>query len=193
MEKTDVNSILLVRHAEPHVEPHRKASTWKLTDAGRAAAREIAASLAAERPDLVVTSREQKARETGEIIADALGLTVCEHEGLGEQGGDGVEFIADQELFRMAVRQHFAEPSRILLGRESASGAATRFAHVVAGLEDRIPSPRCPVLVSHGRVTAAFMASVTGADAWVIWNDLRMPDAIAVDLESGTIRRLVTG
>lgn len=187
------SSILLVRHAEPHVDPCRKASAWELTAAGRVAARGIAATLVDDRPDIVMTSREHKARETGQIIADVLGLTVCEHEGLGEQGGDGVEFIADRKLFRATVRQHFAEPSRILLGEESSIGAAMRFAQVVADLGDRLPAPRCPVLVSHGRVMAAFMASVTGADAWALWNDFRIPDAIAVDPESGTIRRLVAG
>lgn len=187
-----VRSILLVRHAEPRVDPHRKASTWQLTDAGCTAAREIVSCLVSHRPDFIVTSPERKARETGRIIAGALHLTVSEHEGLGEQGGDGVEFIADRDLFRETVRRHFIEPTRTVLGQESSSEASARFACVVWDLGDRASAPRYPVLVSHGRVMASFMASVTGADAWTIWNGLMMPDAIAVDLESGTIRRLVT-
>ena len=188
-----MRSILLVRHAEPQVETHRKASTWQLTDAGCTAAREISTRLAGYRPDVIVTSPERKARDTGQIIAGGLGLTVSEHEGLGEQGGDSVEFIADRELFRETVRRHFAEPTRTVLGHESSYEATARFARVVSDLSDRASASRCPMLVSHGRVMAAFMASVTGTDAWTIWNGLMMPDAIAVDLESGTIRRLVTG
>ena len=188
-----MRSILVVRHAEPQVDPHRKASTWQLTAAGCTAAREISSRLAGYRPDVIVTSPERKARETGRIIAGALGLAVSEHEGLGEQGGDGVEFIADRELFRETVRRHFVESTRTLLGHESSYEATARFARVVSDLGELAPAAQCPVLVSHGRVMAAFMASVTGADAWAIWNGLMMPDAIAVDLESGTIRRLVTG
>lgn len=187
-----MKSILLVRHAQPLVDPSQKASAWELTPAGHDAARVCADRLAGERPDLVVTSRERKARETGEIIAGVLGLDVLEDERLGEQGGDQVEFIEDQEQFRMAVHRHFADPRSIVLGRESALASATRFAGVVEDLHIRMPPPRCPVLVSHGRVMAAFMAMIAGADAWTLWEDLRMPDTIAFDLESGAIRRLVT-
>jgi len=187
-----VGSILLVRHAQPHVDPGHKASAWELTLAGRDASKVCAAQLAGERPDLVVTSRERKARETAEIIAGVLALDVLEDERLGEQGGDEVMFIDDLERFRVTVRQHFENPSKVVLGRESSLAAATRFAEVVEDLRIRMPPPRCPVLVSHGRVMAAFLASVTGAAAWTIWEDLRMPDTIAVDLESGTIRRLDT-
>ncbi len=186
-----MRSILLVRHAQPLVDPAQKASAWKLMSAGRDAARACAAQLAGERPDLVVTSRERKARETGKIIAGVLGLDVLEDERLGEQGRDEVAFMDDREHFRMAVRQHFEVPSKVVLGQESSLAAAARFARVVADLRIRMPPPRCPVLVSHGRVMAAFLASITGADAWTLWEDLRMPDTIAVDLESGTIRRLV--
>jgi len=167
-KETGVRLILLVRHAQPDVDPYRKASTWELTQAGRDAATACAARLADERPDLVVTSRERKARETGEIIASALGLDVLEDERLGEQGGDQVEFIDDRERFRMAVHRHFADPSSIVLGRESALAAATRFARAVAERSSQVPPPRRPVLVSHGRVMAAFMATVTGADAWTL-------------------------
>ncbi|MDQ3539778.1 MAG: phosphoglycerate mutase family protein [Chloroflexota bacterium] len=188
-----MRSILLVRHAEPLVVPHQKASTWRLTDAGRATAWELAASLVDDHLGIVVTSQERKARETGEVIACALGLTVREHEGLGEQGGDSVEFISNRDVFRETVRQHFGESSRIPLGQESAIKAGARFASVVADLSDQVSPPRCPILVSHGRVMASFLALATGADAWTIWNDFMMPDAIAVDLDSGTIHRLVTG
>lgn len=104
-----------------------------------------------------------------------------------------MEFIADRELFRETVRRHFAEPSRAVLGYESSNEATARFARVVSDLGDQTSAPRYPALVSHGRVMASFLASVTGADAWTIWNGLMMLDAIAVDLESGTVRRIVSG
>lgn len=186
-----MRSILLVRHAQPLVNPGQQARVWELTPASRDAARACAAQLAGERPDLVVTSRERKARETGEIIAGVLGLDVLEDERLGEQGRDEVAFMDDRERFRIAVHQHFEESSSVVLGQESSLASAARFTRVVADLRIRMPPPRCPVLVSHGRVMAAFLASITGADAWTLWEDLRMPDTIAVDLGSGTIRRLV--
>ncbi len=186
-----MKSILLVRHAEPRVVPARKARTWELTCAGRSAARDIATRLIDHRPDIVVTSREVKARETGAIITAALCLPMREHEGLGEQGGDNVAFFRDRDVFREVVQHHFSEPSRILLGQESAREAAARFAGVVAELAGRSPGPRCPVLVSHGRVMASYLALATGADAWTVWNTLAFPDASALDLESRSMRRLL--
>lgn len=187
MEATGAMTLLLVRHAEPHIVPERPAGTWHLNNAGRAGARGLVPCLAPERPDIVVTSREPKAQETGAIIADALGLPLREHDGLGEQGGDTVPWIESAEDFRAAVRAHFDEPSGVVLGAESADDAAARFARAVADLP---PDVRCPILVSHGRIMVSYLASVLGVDAWPIWADLRLPDALAVDLDAGTMRRL---
>lgn len=181
-----MTELLLVRHAEPDLDPSRKASTWPLNDSGRAAARDLADRLAGEGPDLVVTSREPKAQQTGKIIAATIGLPVREHAGLGEQGGDSVPWMEDWETFRMAVRRHFEEPSRAVLGQESADDAADRFSGVVA---ETLEDARYPVLVSHGRIMASYLAAVTGVDARMIWNSFTLPDAIAVDLERRTIRR----
>lgn len=185
-----MTKFLLVRHAAPDIDPGRKASTWPLNGSGRAAARELADRLAGERPDLIVTSRETKAQRTGAIIAAVLGVPMRERAGLGEQGGDSVPWMDDWETFRMEVRRHFEEPSRAVLGQESADDAATRFSGVVAEvLEDA----RFPVLVSHGRIMASYLAAVTGVDAWTIWNSFMLPDAIAVDPERRTIRRSIGG
>lgn len=188
-EEIEVRSVVLVRHAEPLVDPHRNASGWILTDAGRDAARAIAPGLVDEHPDVVVASTEHKARETGEIIADALELPMRTHEGLGEQGRDGVPYVADREVFLELVHQHFENPARVILGQETSHEAAARFGRVVAELGRDRPEACCPILVSHGRVMASYLASVTSVDAWELW----MPDAIAVDLECGTVRRLIAG
>jgi broad specificity phosphatase PhoE len=183
-----MTDLLLVRHAEPHVIPERPASTWRLNDVGRDGARALAIALAGECPDIVVTSLEPKARETGAIIAEALDLPLRGHAGLSEQGGDTVPWIEDWDELRTLVRRHFEEPSRPVLGDEPASEAAVRF---VAAVTDLLPFGRRPVLVSHGRIMASYLASVTGADAWTLWDGFRLPDAIAVDPDAGTMRHLV--
>jgi phosphohistidine phosphatase SixA len=64
--------LFLVRHAE--AAPGDPDELRPLTPAGRDAAREIAARLATERPDAVVSSPLLRARETAAAIAEAAGL-----------------------------------------------------------------------------------------------------------------------
>ena len=64
--------IFLVRHAE--AAPGDPDELRPLTEAGRAAARELGEKLAAHNPDAVVSSPLLRARETAELIARAAGL-----------------------------------------------------------------------------------------------------------------------
>ena len=64
--------IFLVRHAEAAAGDPDELRP--LTEAGRAAARELGEKLAAHNPDAVVCSPLLRARETAELIARAAGL-----------------------------------------------------------------------------------------------------------------------
>ena len=64
--------LLLVRHAE--AAPGEPDELRPLTAAGRDAARELGARLAAEQPEAVVSSPLLRARETADAIAGAAGL-----------------------------------------------------------------------------------------------------------------------
>jgi len=64
--------LFLVRHAE--AAPGEPDELRPLTPAGRRAARELGARLAAERPEAVVSSPLLRARETAAAIAEAAGL-----------------------------------------------------------------------------------------------------------------------
>jgi phosphohistidine phosphatase len=64
--------LVLVRHAEAAPGEHDELRT--LTAAGRSQARALAAELAAERPDAVLTSPLLRAVETADAIASVAGL-----------------------------------------------------------------------------------------------------------------------
>ena len=64
--------LILVRHAE--AEPGNPDAARRLTPAGEAAARELGARLAAERPDAVVSSPLVRALATASAIAEAAGV-----------------------------------------------------------------------------------------------------------------------
>ena len=66
--------VILVRHAE--AAPGEPDAQRPLTAAGREAARELAARLAAERPSFVLSSPLLRARETATPIAEAAGVAL---------------------------------------------------------------------------------------------------------------------
>jgi len=54
----------------------------------------------------------------------------------------------------------------------------------------RFPEARLPLIVSHGRVMAAFLGDLTGQDPCDIWKELTFPDLIRVDLTARRFERL---
>jgi phosphohistidine phosphatase len=85
--------LYLVRHAE--AAPGEPDELRALTDAGRAAARELGERLSEDgvRPDAVLTSPLLRARETGEAIARATGAETVADERL-EPGATAASVLA---------------------------------------------------------------------------------------------------
>ena len=78
------NTLILIRHSQSQPEPDRPASQWPLTETGRRRSIALAERLAAYTPDLIVTSRERKASETGALVAARLALPIVMADGLHE-------------------------------------------------------------------------------------------------------------
>lgn len=185
--------VMLVRHAEPIVRPDQPASSWRLGPKGGAQAVDLAMRLFLHGPDLVVTSTEQKARDTGAIIAAELHLDCRNIDGFHEQGADTVPCIDDPAEFRETVRQHFEHLDHLVLGSESSHDAAIRSRESLNLVGERFPVARLPLIVSHGRVMASFLGDLTGHDPWKIWTGLTMPDLVRVDLGAGRFEHLGGG
>ena len=179
---------ILVRHAQPEIDPERSAADWALSESGRLAARELAFAIVSLAPGVVVTSPERKAVETGAEIAAVLDLGLTIDDDLREQGLTSLPFLSNTE-FREAVERHFRESERVVLGNESSAAAGQRLERALSQLERSAAGVHgMPVIVTHGRVLASFLARLTGDDAITIWRSLRMPDAFVADLARGASR-----
>jgi broad specificity phosphatase PhoE len=149
---------IFVRHAEVQLRPDAPASTWELTDEGRAAAEELALRL--PRVPLVLSSPEAKAVGTAGPIARA----------------NGVELVVDERLREVeragnlpSYEEHVAAVARYLDGEpvdgwEPREQAEARFREAVAGVDDA-------VVVTHGTVLALFL----GLDH-AQWRAMRLPE-----------------
>jgi len=177
--------LMLVRHAEPQIEIDQPASEWTLTPRGVASTQRLAGVLKESAPTFVVASPERKALETARILAGELDIPIERDERLSEQGAEAGQFLTDYAEFRALVRHHFDHPDEVVMRQESSRAAGARFA---AAVRERVEVDGLPVIVSHGRIMASWLASVCGADAWQIWSELRLPDLLEVDLDAGTYR-----
>lgn len=178
--------IVLVRHAEPEIEVDVPAEAWPLTVRGIESTRRLVPALRELGPTRIVASPERKAIETAEVLAGELALPVAQDTRFAEQGAEAGQFLTDYSAFRDLVRQHFAQPDEVVMRGESARAAGARFA---AGVEACVGTG-LPVVVSHGRIIASWLAAVTGEPAWALWTGLRMPDLIEVDLSAPSFRSI---
>lgn len=186
-EKPLALRILLVRHARPLVDAGRPSHEWDLEDGASEDIVSLSPYLRRFNVDGIITSPERKAVSTAGIIASVLRLPVVVEPALREQGNEGVPWVGGEHLFREAVAHHFARPCEVVLGNESSDDAVKRFG---AGVERARAWHRFPLLVGHGRVMSGFIARIAGMQPMEVWTDLRMPDALIVDIENKTWRRI---
>ncbi len=182
--------VMLVRHAEPHIDVSLPAAEWSLTPRGVARARLLATVLIDANPSLIVASPERKALETARILAGELNVPIEQDERFSEQGAEAGQFLTDYAEFRALVRHHFDHPDEIVLRQESSRAAGARFGEAIGARLEAGGSTGVPVVVSHGRIMASWLAFLTGANAWDIWTGLRLPDLLDVDVERGTSRSI---
>jgi broad specificity phosphatase PhoE len=149
-----------VRHAAVDLDLDKPASTWQLTENGRAEAAEIAVRLAPVKR--VLSSPEPKAVGTAEPIAARSGVQIELDPRLREVGREAN--LPDYAAHRDAVRRYLeGEP---IEGWESALEARERFAGVLDGLDDA-------VVVTHATVLSLFLGY-----SFEQWGRIALPDVI---------------
>jgi len=160
-----VGRLILVRHAESEGNRDRRFTTSPavpLTARGREQAKEVAERIGRQyRPKLVITSPYARARETAEIIADALGLDLHVEDGLREQSygrlaGKPYDVVFEIPGYDPARVWEWEPP-----GGESLVAVQKRVLPVFCEIGRRYPEGDV-VVVSHGGVMMAVRAAIEG-------------------------------
>jgi len=179
-----MRKLILIKHAKPEVVPAVASDLWKLGAEGRAACGPLAEKIRALAPVAIYTSTEPKARETAEIIGEALGVPVHptedlhEHDRSNEPHMDTREFISLMALL-------FKEPDREVLGLETADEAYERFAEAVDDILEK--SAGDVAIVSHGTVIALFAQRRLKKDGFGLWRQMGQPSFLVVDVAGWTV------
>jgi broad specificity phosphatase PhoE len=164
--------LLLVRHAEPvRIEGGHGTGPADpaLTARGRDQAARLAAWLAFEGADAVVSSPLRRARETADHVAYALGHDLEIVDGISEYDAHSDEYIPIEELRELKDERWQAT----IEGRWADVGGvdpAQFQAQVVPAVEELIArfAGRRVVAVSHGGVVNVYLAHVLGLDR-MLW------------------------
>ncbi|MGD9101442.1 MAG: histidine phosphatase family protein [Anaerolineae bacterium] len=165
--------LILVRHSYPDIEPTRSANRWSLSETGRGRCKPLADKLAGYQLEIIVTSVEPKAVETGQIVADLLGKPCETAQGLHEHERRDVGF-GSRERFESSVADFFAQPRELVFGEESADQAHQRFSQAITNVIERYPHQNVAV-VSHGTVMTLFVARAAGLEPFPFWKRLGLP------------------
>ncbi len=171
--------LILVRHALPEIRRDVPAAAWPLSEAGRAAAAELARRITHDGVTRVFTSTEPKAAGTARALAAAWDLDVEEVPGLQEHERPEAQWMT-REAFDGRVRELFARPAERVFGTESADEARRRFTMALMRLVTRAAGD--VVVVSHGTVITLFVAGAAGVEPFTFWKRLEMPCAVTLAL-----------
>jgi broad specificity phosphatase PhoE len=174
------DALILVRHSQSQPDPDHPPSQWPLTEAGRRRCIALAERLAAYAPDLIVTSRERKASETGALVAARLALPAKMADGLHEHRREHAGWLPNA-AFEQAIGTFFTHPNELVFGEETASQASARFDAAVRDVLATHPGQTI-ALVSHGTVITLFVAQHAGVAALPFWKRLGMPAIVVLSL-----------
>lgn len=173
--------LVLIKHAMPILEAGEPAGNWRLGPEGERQAQELADELASYRPFALFSSDEPKALRTAEIVGSTVGETVRVIPGLRELDRRVLP-VVDQRGHDRLNRPIFEQPSRAMLGDESADAARARFTAAIGEVLDSVAEEVDMVAITHGTVMALFAASHGGFDPWKLWRKLECCDRITFEL-----------
>ena len=174
MERT----LVFIRHSQSQPETGRAAREWRLTAEGQRRCTLLAAQLAIYNLDLIVTSTERKAIETGKLTAEKLGIPYRVEDNLHEHQRETAPYFDTKAEFKEVIRMLFARPTELVFGEETGLEAQNRYVDAVDSVMRSNPQENIGI-VSHGTVLSLFVNHFTGKEIYTFWQGLGMPAIVA--------------
>ncbi len=169
--------LILIRHSAVVQNPDVPSYMWQLSENGRLLSHTLAPKIAPHHPTQIITSTEAKAIETGQIIANELGIPCQSAPGLHEHERTNTPYFPTKEAFQAAVSRFFQQPDELVMGEETAVNAQTRFITAVNTVMTTHPTGSIAI-VTHGTVLTLFTAyHLPKLEPVTFWENLTLPCA----------------
>jgi broad specificity phosphatase PhoE len=176
-----VTKLLLVRHAQPLMDGETPRTEWPLTENGKNAAIALGKRVAGRSPhEIVWTSPERRALETA-----ALTFPFVTAERRDQLCEVKKPWYASADAHADAVSDYLT--GKVVKGWEHRQAVIAR----IAQLQLDFGSVDSIVVVSHGLFITTWLDHEIGLnDPYSFWSTLQMPDALELDLDEKSFRRI---
>jgi broad specificity phosphatase PhoE len=142
---------IYLTHPQVRIDPHVPVPLWGLSPVGRARVEAFVAKRAVPRGTMVFSSRETKALEMAEMIAEAAGAAVLADHLMGENDRSSTGFLPPP-LFEAMADRFFAHPQESADGWERAIDAQERIVATVRTALASVPADGFAIFCGHGAV-----------------------------------------
>jgi broad specificity phosphatase PhoE len=184
-----VNYLLLIKHSLPEIVESVPAHEWLLSAEGRRRCESLATAIAPYDPQVIISSREPKAKETARALANSLSRSFIAVDNLQEHDRSNTPFMS-KGAFQANMREFFERPGQLVIGSETANAAHTRFKKAVNQVLADHPDETI-ALVAHGTVISLFVARQTDTDAFSLWQQLDLPSFVVLSLPDLKLVKIV--
>ncbi|HET7657966.1 MAG TPA: histidine phosphatase family protein [Bacillales bacterium] len=184
-----MTSLVLIKHSMPDVKADIPSKQWTLSDEGRERSVKLAGYLKQYKARCIYTSLEPKAIQTGEVVSNQLNLPHKTVRDVHENDRTHMKYLPRNE-YETIFKEYFANPSKRIVGNETAEDAAKRFDKAVKKVmkEDK---ERDIILITHGTVMSLFVNEDNDVDVFNLWNSLQLPSIIELSMPDFQIRKIV--
>ncbi|MBN1202907.1 MAG: histidine phosphatase family protein [Anaerolineae bacterium] len=175
--------LYLIRHPLTQPDPAIPASGWRLSDAGHAQVRALAAAPFWRAVTAVYTSRSYKAAVVGEAVHTQHGIPFEQVQALEEARRDT---WMGMEAFRSTQRLFFDRPDQPPHPEwEAADAARARFVAAMDGILKQHALTESLAVVAHGTVLTLYVAHLRGeVPSYDGWERIGFAAVMAVDRAS---------
>jgi len=165
----DARRWIFITHANVLLDPKVPVPEWPLSPRGRQRMR-----LGLRQPwvpglTAVYSSRERKAIDGAQLLADHCGLPLMTRAELGENDRSATGFLPPPQFERMADA-FFARPHESVRGWETAADAQARIVAAVQAIDRDERSNGAIAVVSHGAVGTLLHCWLSGRDISRRWD-----------------------
>lgn len=158
---TGTRLIYFVTHPEVVIDPNKDVRTWSLSEVGIRRAKEMLKQPWIKEVKSISSSKEQKALDLAQVVADYLDLEIMTLEELGEIDRSSTGFIG--EGFWEVVDAFYSNPTESARGWERAMDAQQRIISAVKRVIESTTEQNI-FIASHGAVGALLLSYLKKTD-----------------------------
>jgi broad specificity phosphatase PhoE len=166
---SDARRWIFITHANVLIDPKVPVPEWPLSPRGRQRMRIGLRQPWVTELTAVYSSRERKAIDGAQLLADHCGLPLTTRAELGENDRSATGFLPPPQFERMADA-FFARPHESVRGWERAADAQARIVAAVQAIDRDERSGGAIAIVSHGAVGTLLHCWLSGRDISRRWD-----------------------